>query len=120
MSGLSVYWEHAAFDRDAGMVMREDDHSVDPESIQTAVRQGVLTDQHSAVVERQPVLVEAVTERVYTSADLPPGTVVYVTGRPEAGGLIEMATRSGFDIRSADDKAEMPRQSGERNGASRR
>jgi len=106
MATLSVYWKHQAFDADAGMVMSQNDHLPDPEAIQTAVRQGELTDDHPAVVAHQPVLVEYETERVYTPADLPPDTIVYVEGRPKSNGLIDAAVRSGYVIRSADEYKE--------------
>lgn len=82
------------------------EQELDPEEQEPApgkVREGILTTQHSASTDGEPVLVEEDTGRVYTSWDLPPDTILFVEAVPGIMPPMAMKARdAGFIIEHAE------------------
>ncbi len=89
MAEINVYWK-------AKLFIPEEQGRSRSDSVQT----GLLTDEHEELGESdQPVIVEDVTGRVYTAADLPPGTVIYVEAPPGPLPRIAVAAQeAGFHV----------------------
>lgn len=92
MEDVPVHWIESEFN--------EEQQEMAPGKI----REGVLTTQHSASTDGQPVLVELVGERVYTPADQPADAVLYVEAPPgKLPPMAELAIDAGFRVEHAED-----------------